>query len=343
MKFKFLLSVMLSFASLFIHAKTDNNMLVMNDHVTIGDYAFTGIAEVTTQSSWDLMTDTAVVIVPKKLNWEGKPLVLDGNPILKKGNKVRIELGYDDRLHKVFDGYATAIHANTPITIDCQDAMWLLKTGRFNKAYRSASMSQLLNDMLKPSGVKYEVVADYDLGMVRFSNVTPAKVLEDLRKTYLMKCFFRDSILYVGQAIVAKLQSEHTIKFNRHVVENNLEYVKKEDVKIKLRCVIMYPDNKKVEFEIGANDGEVRTFNQYNVSEQTMRTLAEAELERLRYDGYKGSLTVFGEPFVQHGDIVRLIDDEYPDHEGRFLVKSVGRKFSPQGYRQALEIEGKVS
>jgi hypothetical protein len=343
MKFKFLLSVMLSFASLFIHAKSDNNMLVMNDHVTIGDYAFTGIAEVTTQSSWDSMTDTAVVTVPKKLNWEGKPLVLDGNPILKKGNKVRIELGYDNRLQKVFDGYATAIHANMPITIDCQDEMWRLKTGQFNKAYRSVSMSQLLHDMLKPSGVKYEVVADYDLGTVRFSDGTPAKVLEILRKTYFMKCFFRDTILYVGQAIVAKLQTEHTIKFNRHVVENNLEYAKKEDVKIKLRCVILYPDNKTVEFEIGANDGEVRTFNQYNVSEQTMRTLAEAEIERLRYDGYKGSLTIFGEPFVQHGDIVRLIDDENPDHEGRFLVKSVGRKFSPQGYRQTLEIEGKVS
>lgn len=325
-------------------AKTHPNMLVMSSKVTIGNYDFKGVAEVTTQSGWEMMTDVATVTVPRRLVWEDKPLVMDDNPILKKGNPVMIALGYNDLNHTVFDGYATAIHANMPITVDCQDDMWKLKTGKYNKSYRQVTLSELLKDMLNPIGVKYKIVAEHDLGMFRTKdNPTPAKVLDGLRKDYFVKFFFRDKTLYAGLAYVAELQKEHTIRFNRHVVENNLEYVKKEDVQIKIHCVILKPDNKKEEFDRGDSEGEVRTIHKYNISKAAMEKFVDAEMERLRYDGYRGSLTIFGEPFVQHGDIVRLVDDENLDHEGRFLVKSVGRKFSPQGYRQILEIEGKVS
>lgn len=319
-------------------------MLRLTSDVKIGDYTFLGVTEVTTESSWDMMTDTCTVVVPKKLIWEGKPLVLDKNPIFKKGNTVTVKLGYDDRNNVVFEGYVTNIHADLPIEINCQDEMWKIKVGRFNKAYRSVKLSQLLRDMLTPLGVKYKVVADYDLGMLRTKdNPTPAKVLEELRKTYFLKYFFRNGTLYVGQAYVSELQTEHKILFNRHVIENNLEYVRKDDVKIKLRCVILYPDNKKKEFEIGSDDGEVRTFSQYDVPEGDMRRLAAIELERLRYEGYRGNLTLFGEPFIQHGDVVELIDTDNPERNGRYFVKKITRKFGRNGYRQIIEPEGRVS
>jgi hypothetical protein len=317
----------------------------LTNTVEIGDYTFWAVHEVVTESSWDMMTDTCTIVIPKKLRWQGKPLVLADNPLLKKGNAVTIKLGYDDRNNAVFKGYITQIYADFPIQINCQDEMWKLKTGRFNKAYRSVKLSQLLRDMLTPLGVKYKIIADYDLGMLRTKdNPTPAKVLEELRKTYFLKFFFRNGTLYVGQAYVAELQTEHTVNF-RDIPRggNNLEYIRKEDVLIKLRCVILYPDNKKVEFEIGADDGEVRTFSQYDVPEKEMRRLAAIELERLRYEGYRGSLTLFGEPFVQHGDIVELIDDDNPERNGRYFVKKVSRKFSSAGYRQIIEPEGRVS
>lgn len=251
---------------------------------------------------------------------------------------------YDDQNAAVFEGVLTNIHVDRPVKMDCQDAMWKLKTGRFTKAYRQCKLSQLLTDMLKPLKIPFDVVAEHDLGMLRFSNITPAKVLDDLRKNYFVKFFFRNGILYAGLAIVAKLQKTHIIKFDVHVPSdgNNLEYVKKEDVKIKLRCVIMKPDNKKEEFEIGDTDGEVRTLHKYNMPKEAVKTLAEQEMERLKYDGFRGTLTIFGQPFIQHGDVVDIDDPETPEAKGQYLVKKVSRSFSSSGYRQTLELEGQV-
>ena len=319
-------------------------MLRLTNDITIGAFQFLGVHEVTTESGWELMTDTCKIVVPKKLSWQGKPLVADKSPLLKKGDKVNVKLGYNDRNQRVFTGYLTNIHADLPIMLECQDEMWRLKQGAFTKSYRNVKLSQLLKDMLTPLSIKYKVVAEHDLGMFRTKgNPTPAKVLDELRKNYFIKFFFRDGIFYAGLAYVASLQKEHSIRFNRNVTDNSLEYVRKEDVKLKIKCVILSADNKKEEFEIGDDDGEVRTIHHYNVSKAEMKKLCTAEMERLRYDGYRGTLTIFGEPFIQHGDVVSLFDPDAPERKGRYLVKKVTTSFNEQGYRQTLDIETKVS
>jgi len=318
-------------------------MLRLTNDIQIGAFQFLGVNEVATESSWELMTDTCTITVPKKLTWQGKPLAADTNPLLKKGDAVTVKIGYNDRNNTVFKGYLTNIHANLPIVLDCQDAMWKLKTGSFKKSYRKVTLSQLLKDMLTPLHIPFKVVAEHDLGGFRTKgNPTPAKVLDEIRKDYFTKFFFRDGVFYAGLAYVAELQKEHTIRFNRNVVEHDLEYVRKDDVKLKIKCVILNSKNKKEEFEIGDDDGEVRTIHHYNVSKSEMLKLCTAEMERLRYDGYRGTVTIFGEPHIQHGDVVTLIDTDNPEREGAYLVKKVTKTFNERGYRQILEIETKV-
>jgi hypothetical protein len=319
-------------------------MFVMSGQLEIGNYIHKGLSECEVSSSWEDMTDTCKITIAKKLSWQGKPIVWSDTPILRKEDIIKLQLGYDERLHQVFKGYVTAIHTSTPIVLDCQDEMLILKKNNFSKAYRNVKLSELMADMLKPIGVKYEVVADYDLGFFRTkSNATIAQVLEALRKDYFMKFFFREDILYIGLPYVPKLQTRHIVKFNRHVIDDNLEYLRKDDIKIKMQCVIMYPNNNVEKFTLGADDGEIRTFHQYNVSVAEMKRLANIEMERLRYDGYRGSVTIFGEPHIKHGDIVKFINDDEPERTGEYLIKRVNIKFSQNGYRQILYPEGRVS
>jgi hypothetical protein len=319
-------------------------MLKMNSHLEIGKFIHKGLAECEVNSSWEDLTDMCKITIAKKQSWKGKPIVWSDNPLIKKEDVVKLELGYGDRLHQVFKGYVTAIHTSTPIVLDCQDEMLILKRNMFSKSYRNVKLSELLKDMLTPIGVKYDVVADYDLGSYRISGKeTICKEMERLRKDYFLKFFFREGIFYVGQAYVPKLQTRHIVKFNRHVVEDNLEYVVKEDVKIKIQCVIMYPNKESEKFEVGDKEGEVRTFHQYNISVAEMKRLAEIEIDRLRYDGYRGSVTIFGEPHIKHGDIVKFINDDEPERTGEYLIKRVNLKFSPSGYRQTLYPEGRIS
>jgi hypothetical protein len=319
-------------------------MLVMNSKVEIGAFLINSMVECSINSSWENLTDTATLVIPKKLSWKGKPIAWTTDPVLRKEDIVKISLGYDDRLHEVFKGYITQIKTEAPIELTCQDEMLLLKKKNYSSAYRSVTLSRLLSDMLKPIGIKYKVVADYEIGSYRTKDgATVAQILDQIRKDYFCQFFFRDGILYAGLPYVAELQRTHKIRFNRNVVSSDLEYMVKDDIKIKMKCVILYPNNKKKEFEIGDIEGEVRTFHKYDIPEAEMKRLATIELERLRYDGYRGSIEIFGEPNVRHGDIVEFINDDEPERTGKYLIKKVESKFSRNGYRQRLYPEGRVS
>jgi hypothetical protein len=314
-------------------------MFRLTSKINIADrWRFNGMVAVEVVSTWDALTDTATLTVPKKIQWEDKPLVFSDNPILKKGNPLSINVGLNGRNAEWFNGYITAIHAGKETTIDCQDAMFLLKKGTFTKSYEKAKLSQILKDMM-PKSVPFEVVADYDLGQLRISNATPAQVLEQLRQDYFVRVFFRDGKMYAGLSVVPKLQKTHRLNL---VIDNNLEYINKDEVKILIKGVIMDAKNKKETIEVGDKDGETRTIHKYNISKAEMKRLCEQELERLRYSGFRGSFTTFIEPFINHGDIVYLPKLYDVDTEGGYLVKKVTRSFDGTKARQTVELETKI-
>jgi hypothetical protein len=203
-------------------------------------------------------------------------------------------------------------------------------------------MEKLLRDVISKT-VPYSIKADWhNLGKFTITKATPAQVLEELRKEYFVKSWFRGGVLYVGQAFVKSLQTTHKLVFNQHFVESNLEFVNKDDVKIRIEGIILNAKNKKKKVTVGDPEGEVRTLHKYDVSEAEMKTFLTKELERLKYTGYRGTLTVFGQSNIQHGDIVDLYDPYYPEKEGRYLVKKVSKQFGMDGYRQVLDIEQRI-
>lgn len=315
-------------------------MIRLTSNIFIGQYVFNGVCSCEVESSWDILTAVAKIEIPRRISWEGRPLVFDKDPIIKKGDRVSLSLGYDGDNKNVYDGYITRISTNVPCILECEDEMWPLKSKVVTKSYISVSLKKLLKDIL-PSSVSYECY-DIDLGPIRISKASVVQVLEMLRDRYFIKSFFRDKKLYCGLAYWPKLQREHKLDFSIHIVENGLEYIRKEDVKIKLKVIILNSSNKKTEYEYGDKDGEERTLHYYNISKATADKTAGQEIDRLRYEGYRGSITIFGAPMVNHGDVVRLNDDNYPERNGRYLVKSVRRAFNMSGYRQVLELDSKI-
>jgi hypothetical protein len=183
-----------------------------------------------------------------------------------------------------------------------------------------------------------------ELGPFRVSKASPAQVLDELRNTYFLKSFFREGKLYVGLAYWASLQKTHKIRFDLHVPTdgNNLEFVRKEDIKIKLVIIVISKDNSKNEYQYGDKEGEERTFHYFNITKAQADEYAKKEEERLRYDGYRGSLTIFGQPTFFHGDVADITDPVYPERDGKYLVKSVSTSFGTDGFRQTLELDTRV-
>lgn len=316
-------------------------MIRLSAKATIGDFKFSAIAGCEIESGWDQLTDTAVITMPRRLSWKGKNIVLGKDPVLKKGDQVTIDLGYNDNNDRAFTGYVTAVKATIPAQIICEDSMWLLKQSTFTKTYSSVTLKQLLTDLLLSSSLNFEA-PDVNLGPFRISKATPAQVLKKLKSDYMLKSFFRDGKLYCGLAYWPELQSEHYLRFDTHIIDNNLEYVRAEDVKIKLKVIVIDKQNQKTEYEFGDEDGEQRTLHFYDIEEDEVNHIATQEIDRLRYDGYRGGVTTFGQPFVRHGDVVNLFDSFFPDRSGRYLVKQSNPSYGMGGYRQQIELDSKI-
>lgn len=315
-------------------------MFRLSSDIQIGVNRFTAVVGVEVESSWETLTDTATITFPRKVAWRGKALATGASPLLRRNDPVAIKLGYDDDNLEVFQGYISRLTADIPVKIECQDTAYLLKQTTKTLSYKSVTLSQLLTDIL-PSDVSFQAPA-VTLGQFRVTNATPAKVLEYLRENYTLKSWFRAGKLYCGLAYVPALQSTHVIRFERNVIAHDLEYLRKEDVKIKLKAISMKPDNSKIEYETGDDDGEQRTVYFYDVSEADLKQLANEEIERLRYEGYRGSFTTFLKPRVQHGDVIDLRSAEYPERDGRYYVKSVTTTFGLDGGRQRITLDSKI-
>lgn len=319
-------------------------MLRLTSNIKIGPYTFKGVHNVEVDSSWDNLTDTCVIQFPREVSWQGRSLVGGNNPLLKRGMAVQVKLGYDDKNTEVFRGYVRHIGAEIPVRIECEDEMFNLKKGAFNGSYRTAKSSQVISDVLKSQGLKtpLKVTADVALGQFRISKATPAKVFEYLREHYFVRAFFREGTLYAGLPYVAALQRQRTIRFDRNVISHNLAFRQKDDVTLHLKGIIVMPDNSRKEVFAGEKEGEQRTFHYYNISKSEAKKMLAAEMERLKYTGYRGSFTTFGVPDIRHGDVIKLADPLYPERDGKYLVKRIKINFGTNGYRQEVELEAKA-
>lgn len=315
-------------------------MLRLSRHIEIGEYTIDGVVEMEIVSSWDMLTDTCRMTFPRKINWQDKAIAFGEGRILKRGDSVDISLGYNDENTLSFSGFVTNISSKIPTEIKAEDHAWLLKQKTHTVSFKDATLKEVLHTVLDDD---VEVVApELRLGPFRLSNVTAAQVLEYLRKNYFQKAFFRNGKLYVGFAYQASLQASHRIRFDVNVVENNLDYMVEDDIKINLKVINILPDNSRKEYAFGDPNGEQRTLHYYDKSEDDIKRIGEEEITRMRFTGYRGSLTIFGQPHVEHGDEVELLDPYYPERDGKYLVKKVTRQFGNNGYRQILELDLKV-
>lgn len=311
-------------------------MLRLSAHIEVGDYQFVGVVSVAVSSSWDNLTDTATIVMPSQVRYDGRLVNLAEERVIKKSDSIKIELGYNDENEPVFEGFVSDVVAGSPVEIKCEDFAWLLKRENHTLSFRSVTLAALLQQIV-PAAVSVDAVA-VELGQFRLSNVSAAQVLEELKKTYRLHSWFRGSTLYAGLAYRGLDTAVKVFRFEHNIIEDELSFRSKDEVKIKVKAISMLPNNKKIEVEVGNPDGEQRTLHFYNKDKETLKLLAEERIEQLKYDGYRGSFTTFGQPAVKHGDLVRIEDPRY-NRSGTYLVKSVETAFGKEGYRQTIELD----
>lgn len=325
-------------------------------NIEIGENAFDFLTSGNFSTSWKTLTDTGAITLPHKFKKDNKVIFIGENNFFKKGDPVNISAGYYPTLSPIFEGYVSKIVPSIPVEITFEDAAFLLKQTNLTLSFEKVTLKELLKKCISEASAKstgyvkegldkinIEAI-DANLGAFRITNVNITGVLQELKKTYALTSFFRGHTLYVGLAYYADNRDRATFTFQENIIDDGteLEYTKIDDVAFKVKAVSMLENNTKIEVEVGDPEGEQRTITKYNLSESELKAAAEREIERLRYEGFRGKIRVFLQPVIKHGDEIEIIDPKTPEKNGVYLAETVDYEIGVNGYFQNIYLGVKV-
>ena len=185
----------------------------LNSKITIGEWTFDFVTDIEIVSSWDLLTDTCNIDIPKNIifkrdNKEIKNIIEGDNPIFVRGDNVVVKLGYDLNLKTVFIGRLSDVNPARPMTLMCQDDMYLLKQESFideTVNLKNTTLKELIDTVFafgSASFVSERIIADIEIGDIQFKDTAVAKVLDYLRKRLGIVSYFRitgdESVAFVS-------------------------------------------------------------------------------------------------------------------------------------------------
>lgn len=310
-------------------------------HIVVGGKTFRGVNEVRINRSVHDLMATAVIKVPVTavLKQNDSKTYIETAKAIKVGDQVVIELGYNGSLQREFTGYVKQLNLKTPLEIVCEDQFYTTRS-------RSITLSgtQSLSSVLAKCGLTVGYSATLTLRNFVVANKPVSWVLGKLKSDYGLSIFFdMDGRIYAGEPYkVIDKAVKYCFRYNV-IKDDNLEYHRADDVKLKIKAVCVYRDGTKVEAQIGAKDGTEKTLYFYDVKDQKeLAALAAAELKRYSYDGYSGSIETFLQPYAAPCMVASITDPVYSERDGNYYIESVETTYGMSGARRTITIGLKV-
>lgn len=284
------------------------------------------------------LQDTCVIELPRNARWKGAEKIP-----LRRGDKVKVWLGYDGDVKLRFIGYIQEVGARTPTTLTVMDSMYILRqTTAKRKVYTGATLRGVLADQM-PAGVAWEVPHEVELGTYRVTATTVAGVLEELKKDYGVESVMViegeeakmiSYTVYPGLRKMAMRAVE-----GRNIISESLVYRRREDVAVRVEGISIQGDGSRITYTEG--EGELHTIHRYGLTLAQLKAAVRDELERLKWEGLSGRYETFGVPEVGRLDAVEVRKENID--AGRYQVRGVDVEFGQGGYRQRVELGRLVS
>ncbi len=308
--------------------------LAMNAKITFiksdaSSFSIKKVNSVTIEKSWRLLTDTAVITLPRNIADFDNQKVKE---VFKIGDQVIIELGYNSQHVIEFVGYITEVSAEIPVRISCQDEMWKLKQLPVNVSLRNTTLLKLLKTIAPGYNIR---TFDLDIGAQRYAKTTVAKVLEKLKQDYKLYSYMIGGELHCNLKSDSK-QIPFPVHLEKQVVNHSLIYKTSEEKDIKITIVSIAKDGSKQELKYGDDEGEEIQKTYYGITnKKALKKIAQAEYIRHKKNGFEGSIQTFGTHIINHGDSVFLKSDQYEERTGINSVEAVKVEFndSPKYHR----------
>ncbi len=260
----------------------------------------------------------------------------------KVGDKIIIKLGYNGELVTEFVGFVNRLNLKAPLELECEDWSFPLKSINITKSWKKASINEILKYLAETC--KFALSPDIpEISIINFPahNKTALWVLQELKDKYGLTIFLnQDNTLYCGLAYTKNVGKSVKLINGRNIIKaDDLKWQNKEDVKLRVKAISMDRNGSKLEAVTEGNDGELRTLYFYDVhKESQLMEMAKTELERYKYNGYRGVVNCFLKPYSEPGYAAELTDPLFPVRGGRYFIESTEVNFGMNGGRRKVTI-----
>jgi hypothetical protein len=319
---------------------------------TIGKYRFHGCNDINIKKSIHEIVQKATLKIPTSA------VIRQANPTTASvqtaktfaiGDKVTIELGYNNVLREEFIGFVSALNLKTPTEIEMEGYSYQLRVKKnIKKSWSSTTLKEVLQFLIKDTDISlHPDIPDMPLKNIVINNATGLQVIDyikDLLKGALT-AFFIGNTLYMGLTYydTAKTTVKHRIGWNVKDA-NDLKYKKADDTPVTIEIKCRKPSGEQVTTTQGAKGGVVKTNTISTVVDvKHLNDIAKALLLQKSFDGYEGSITSLLVPYCQPGYRSELSDRKYPDRGGNYFAESTEVTFNTSGATRRIGIGIKLS
>lgn len=317
-------------------------MLTLSYDITIGNYRLGMLDKIEIHRSVELLADTATITLPgAEYN-----AAIDIESMIKRGDEVVIRFGYEEiGIVEEFKGYVQRISSdNGSITVECEDDLFLFRKNIPDEELKNVTLDALLKKVIAGIGGGFTLDSTYSWAYEKFviNDATGYDVLKKVQEECGADIYLKDGVLHV-HAPGEKIGPVVYYDFAQNVEVCDLTYRNASDRKVRVVVKALLPDGKVKEVEYGSTGGDKVEIRCASSDDASMKSRGEAEVKRLTYDGYEGSITTWLVPECYPGCTADLHDEEYEYKDGRYFVNAVTTEFGKDGGKRNVELGFKLS
>lgn len=301
------------------------------------------LAECEIQKSTKNLADFATITLPEAhFN-----RALEIQESVKRGDEVKIMLGYDSDLETEFEGYVKEIITNdSSIQIKCEDGLFLFRNAVPNKIFKKTDVKTLANYLISQINPSFKLICDYNIAYEKFTiyKADGLDVLKKIQEETGADIFFNmeRKELHIHGAYMHKT-GEAFYSMQRNIETSSLEYKTAEDRKVEVTIESVGTDGKTVNYTTGTTGGEKITKKVGRMSKSAVKIIADVEYKNRMTPGYEGSFDTWLIPYCEPGYTIGIDDKDYPYKDDLYYCESVTTKFSESGGVRTLTPSIKLS
>lgn len=281
----------------------------------------------------------------------GKNDFLTGYPqvLFNVGDSVTITASYAGLPQiTIFQGFIVDFIYGMPMKIRCADYIYNLNQGVITISNETITLKNLLTRILKGTGVSLLLpVFDLTLSKITFRLMSPAAILEYLKKEIGLNISLQGNQLYVNVASNTRNHVFHdtgprigTIGAGGgNVITANLQQPNTIFQNYRVKCWFVNEKGTKSSIEVGNTSGRLREqwFYKIPVDANLYQKLATEALNKVKMEKFTGWIETYLYPQCDVFDLATYRSIRYPASNGDYIITAMNFDLSPAGFHRKIK------